>query len=133
MRLIDADALIEIIGDHVTTVSVCPTVEWARGKTQMKQIVLEDIENAPTIEAEPVKKVNGLGLQLMTGYLARIGVLYVSGNHRYFGPHTVLIAGRRWRKVYEFNSSDSTSRNNRDAYRITRRIYHRERTVKAIW
>ena len=56
MRLIDADALKEIIEDHVTTVSVCPTVEWARGKTQMKLIALEDIDNAPTVEAEPARR-----------------------------------------------------------------------------
>ena len=50
IRLIDADALYETISDHVTTVSVCPTVDWARGKAEMKEICLEDIQNAPTIE-----------------------------------------------------------------------------------
>lgn len=49
MRLIDADALYETISDHVTTVSVCPTVDWARGKSQMQKICLEDIANAPTV------------------------------------------------------------------------------------
>ena len=49
MRLIDADALYETISDHVTTVSVCPTVDWAMGKQAMKEIALEDIDNAPTI------------------------------------------------------------------------------------
>lgn len=49
MRPIDGDALRETIEDHVTTVSVCPTVEWARGKQAMKEIALEDIDNAPTI------------------------------------------------------------------------------------
>ena len=48
-RLIDADALYETIYDHVTTVSVCPTVDWAQGKSQMKEICLEDITNAPTV------------------------------------------------------------------------------------
>ena len=50
MRTIDADALREVIGDHVTSVSVCPTVDWARGKRQMQEIALEDIENAPNID-----------------------------------------------------------------------------------
>ena len=49
MRLIDADALYDTISDHVTTVSVCPTVDWARGKAAMKEICLEDIKNAPTV------------------------------------------------------------------------------------
>ena len=49
MRPIDADALIETISDHVTTVSCCPTVDWARGKTQFKDQCLEDIKNAPTV------------------------------------------------------------------------------------
>ena len=48
-RPIDADALYEVVSDHVTTVSVCPTVDWARGKSQMKEICLEDIANAPTV------------------------------------------------------------------------------------
>lgn len=48
-RMIDADALYEAVSDHVTTVSVCPTVDWARGKSQMKEICLEDIANAPTV------------------------------------------------------------------------------------
>ena len=49
-RLIDADALYETVSEHVTEVSVCPTVDWARGKKQMKEICLEDIANAPTVE-----------------------------------------------------------------------------------
>lgn len=48
-RMIDGDALYETIEDHVTTVSVCPTADWAFGKTQMKKICLEDIKNAPTV------------------------------------------------------------------------------------
>lgn len=50
MRLIDADALYEAIEDHVTTVSVCPTAEYARGKTEFKRICLEEIRSAPTID-----------------------------------------------------------------------------------
>ena len=48
-RLIDADALLETVEDHVTTVSCCPTVDWSMGKTQMKKQVIEDIRNAQTI------------------------------------------------------------------------------------
>ena len=53
-RLIDAKAFRETVEDHVTTVSVCPTVDWARGKTQFKNDVLDDIDNAPTIDAIPI-------------------------------------------------------------------------------
>ena len=49
MRTIDADALLEKVEDHVTTVSCCPTADWSRGKTQMKEQIIEDIRNAPTI------------------------------------------------------------------------------------
>ena len=49
MRPIDADVLIETVEDHVTSVSCCPTADWARGKTQMKDQILEDIHNAPTV------------------------------------------------------------------------------------
>ena len=49
MRPIDGDALLETIEDHVTAVSCCPTVDWSRGKTQMKEQVIEDIRNAPTV------------------------------------------------------------------------------------
>lgn len=48
-RMIDAEALYEAVSDHVTTVSVCPTADWARGKAAMKEICLEDIKNAPTV------------------------------------------------------------------------------------
>lgn len=48
-RMIDADALKEIIENHVTAVSCCPTVDWSMGKTQFKKQCLEDIGNAPTV------------------------------------------------------------------------------------
>lgn len=54
-RMIDAEALYEAVSDHVTTVSVCPTADWARGKAAMKEICLEDIQNAPTVDAAPVR------------------------------------------------------------------------------
>ena len=53
-RLIDADAPKEVIEDHVTSVSCCATVEQARGKTAFKHECLEDIDNAPTVDAVPV-------------------------------------------------------------------------------
>ena len=64
MRLIDADVLKESIDGHVTTGEIYPTVEWARGRMQMKLIALKDIDNAPTIEAEPVRR----GKYIVTEY-----------------------------------------------------------------
>ena len=55
MKLIDADKLREAVEFHVTSVSVCGTVAEARGMTQFKEICLEDIDNAPTIDAIPVE------------------------------------------------------------------------------
>lgn len=55
MKLIDPDVLYEAVEDHVATVSVCPTADWARGKTEMKKICLEEIRNAPIIDASPVR------------------------------------------------------------------------------
>ena len=54
MRLIDGDALYETIEEHVTTVSVCATVEQARGRTSFKNECLNDIATAPTIRAMPI-------------------------------------------------------------------------------
>ncbi len=55
MRLIDADQLREKIGFHVTTMSVCSSVEEANAKLCMKNRCLEDVENAPTVDAIPVE------------------------------------------------------------------------------
>lgn len=54
-RLIDADALYDEVSNHVTSVSVCMTVEQAHGETNFKMRCLEDIDNAPTIDAIPVE------------------------------------------------------------------------------
>lgn len=54
-RLIDADALKEKIEFHPTSVSVCMTVAEAKGQTYFKNRCLEDIDNAPTINAIPVE------------------------------------------------------------------------------
>jgi hypothetical protein len=54
MRLIDADALKEEIEFHPTSVSVCMTVAEAKGQTYFKNRCLEDIDNAPTIDAIPI-------------------------------------------------------------------------------
>lgn len=51
MRLIDADALREEVEFHVTSVSVCGTAAQAQGMADFKRICLEDIDNAPTIDA----------------------------------------------------------------------------------
>lgn len=54
-RLIDADALKEKIEFHPTSVSVCMTVAEAKGQTYFKNRCLEDIDNAPTVDAIPVE------------------------------------------------------------------------------
>ena len=55
MRIIDADALKEEIEFHPTSVSVCMTVAEAKGQTEFKNRCLDDIDNAPTIDAIPVE------------------------------------------------------------------------------
>ena len=55
MKLIDADALKETIEFHPTSVSVCMTVAEAKGQTEFKNRCLDDIDNAPTIDAIPVE------------------------------------------------------------------------------
>lgn len=55
MRLGDLDALYEEVADHVTSVSVCTTVQQAIGQTDFKRRCLEDIHSAPTIDAIPVE------------------------------------------------------------------------------
>ena len=54
-RLIDADALIETMEFHVTTMSVCSTTIEARAKGEMKRKCIADVANAPTIDAIPVE------------------------------------------------------------------------------
>lgn len=55
MRLGDLDALYDKVSDHVTSVSVCATAQQAIGQTDFKWRCLEDIHNAPTIDAIPVE------------------------------------------------------------------------------
>ena len=54
-RLIDADALIETMEFHVTTMSVCSTTIEARAKGEMKRTCIADVANALTIDAIPVE------------------------------------------------------------------------------
>ena len=58
VRPIDADALREEVEFHPTSVSVCMTVEEAKGQTYFKNRCLEDIDNAPTVPAIPVEWLN---------------------------------------------------------------------------
>lgn len=60
MRFVDADALIETMEGHVTTMSVCSTMIEARAKGQMKQTCIADVANAPTIDAIPVVWLKGI-------------------------------------------------------------------------
>ena len=53
-RLIDADALFHEMFFHATSVSVCGTVDEARGMTRLKKICMEDVKKAPTVDAVPV-------------------------------------------------------------------------------
>lgn len=55
MRLIDADALKEAIESHVTSMSVCLSMDEHYGKVTMREDCLTDIDNASTIEAIPVE------------------------------------------------------------------------------
>jgi hypothetical protein len=86
-RLIDADALKEEIEFHPTSVSVCMTVAEAKGQTYFKNRCLEDIDNAPTIDAIPVEwlenRLNTLCFEAMGAcalYGDRIGELAKSIN-----------------------------------------------------
>lgn len=54
-RLVDADTLRERIEDHVTSVSVCCTSQEAYGRIRMKMLALQDVDEAPTVDAIPVK------------------------------------------------------------------------------
>ena len=54
-RLIDADALKEQIESHVVSMSVCLSVDEHYGKVTMREDCLQDIANAPTVEAIPVE------------------------------------------------------------------------------
>lgn len=55
MRPIDADALKEQIESRVVSMSVCLSVDEHYGKVTMREDCLQDIADAPTIEAIPVK------------------------------------------------------------------------------
>lgn len=54
-RVIDADALKEQIESHVVSVSVCLSVDEHYGKVTMREECLQDIADAPTIDAIPVE------------------------------------------------------------------------------
>jgi hypothetical protein len=55
MDLISREAAIEEVDDTVTSVSVCATVEQARGATWAKKRVRERLEKMPNIEAVPME------------------------------------------------------------------------------
>ena len=54
-RYIDADALTERIRHFVDTMSVCPSTDYCSGLRFMKKQAIEAVENAPTVDAVPVK------------------------------------------------------------------------------
>lgn len=55
LRLIDADALKEQVESHVVSMSVCLSMDEHYGKVTMREDCLEDIDNAPTVDAIPVE------------------------------------------------------------------------------
>ena len=55
MRLVDADALKEQVESHVVSMSVCLSMDEHYGKVTMREDCLEDIDNAPTVDAIPVE------------------------------------------------------------------------------
>lgn len=62
MRFVDADALKEQIESHVVSMSVCLSVDEHYGKVTMREDCLQDIEDAPTVDAIPVEWLKGLML-----------------------------------------------------------------------
>lgn len=54
MRLIDADALKEQVESHVVSMSVCLSMGEHYGKVTMREDCLQDIADAPTIDAIPM-------------------------------------------------------------------------------
>lgn len=54
-RAIDADALKEQIESHVVSMSVCMSVDEHYGKVTMREECLQDIADAPTVDAVPVE------------------------------------------------------------------------------
>ena len=76
MRLGDLDALYDEVSDHVTSVSVCATVQQAIGQTDFKRRCLEDIRNAPTIPAIPIdwlrEKMRGYASTLQSTELSAV-------------------------------------------------------------
>lgn len=57
MNLIDRAAAIEEVDGTVTSVSVCATVEQARGATWAKGRIRERLEKMPTVPAVPLDKL----------------------------------------------------------------------------
>ena len=91
-RLIDADALLETIEDHCTALSCCLTVEQWRGKNDMKQQVIEDIHNAPTIRfAEDINVPNNGWISVKDRMPESQTCVLVTVKTRN-GKHVVLIA-----------------------------------------
>ena len=78
MRLGDLDALYEKVADHVTSVSVCATVQQAIGQTDFKRRCLEDIHDAPTIDAitvEWLKEHDSVGNEYGIRYITVVEAL----------------------------------------------------------
>lgn len=55
MELIDKKALIEAMSGHVISMSVCLSKDERDGMERMYNTLMNDIEKAPTVDANPVK------------------------------------------------------------------------------
>jgi hypothetical protein len=64
VRIIDADALKEQVESHVVSMSVCLSMDEHYGKVTMREDCLQDIADAPTIEAIPLEWLNNKMLDL---------------------------------------------------------------------
>ena len=76
MDLIERKAAIEEVDDTVTSVSVCATVEQARGAAWAKDMIREKLEKLPTIPAvplEPLCEWLSRSALFNTGYRNKIG------------------------------------------------------------
>lgn len=55
MRLIDAETVKEAIESHTVSMTSCLTMDEHFGMTVMKEQCLEDVDNAPAVDAIPVE------------------------------------------------------------------------------
>lgn len=77
MRLIDSDALKEQVESHVVSMSVCLSMGEHYGKVTMREDCLEDITNAPTIDAIPVEWLQKMRDKMNHAFEPHFAFMYV--------------------------------------------------------